>query len=275
MGQGMNLGDNSQNYYKYETHLHTSQGSACSGTSAECQVRALKALGYQGAFITDHFFNGNTAVDRRLPWDIKVHLFCQGYEEAKRVGDEIGFQVFFGFEFCYHASEFLVYGVDKEFLLNHPEIVGLTPWELCELVHSAGGFLVQAHPFREASYIKDIKLYPDFVDGVEVINTSHRNPKYNERALWYAESYRLPKTGGSDTHYAQWQSGGGIAVEKPFETPDDYYQALIGNKLTVLEKCDIDANSIEIGELYHKGPDISLLPQDLKAKAEEFYKNEE
>ncbi|MBR5120952.1 MAG: hypothetical protein IKU89_00235, partial [Oscillospiraceae bacterium] len=185
------------------------------------------------------------------------------------------FQVFFGFEFCYHASEFLVYGVDKEFLLNHPEIVGMTPWELCELVHSAGGFLVQAHPFREASYIKDIKLYPNCVDGVEVINTSHRNPKYNERALWYAESYKLPKTGGSDTHYAQWQSGGGIAVERPFETPDDYYQALIGDKLTVLEKCDIDTSLIEIGELYHKGPDISLLPQDLKARAEEFYKNEE
>ena len=54
--------------YKYETHLHTSQGSLCSPCSGAQQVDCLKACGYDGCFVTDHFFGGNTAIDRRLPW---------------------------------------------------------------------------------------------------------------------------------------------------------------------------------------------------------------
>ena len=87
--------------YKYETHMHTSQGSDCSSTSGAKMVERLHALGYAGCFITDHFFGGNTAVNRdlaKLGWETRVRLFCQGYDDAKRRGDELGFQVFFGLE---------------------------------------------------------------------------------------------------------------------------------------------------------------------------------
>ena len=48
------------NGYKYETHLHTSETSACAVSSAGDMVRAYADAGYTGIVVTDHFFNGNT-----------------------------------------------------------------------------------------------------------------------------------------------------------------------------------------------------------------------
>ena len=40
--------------YIYETHLHTSEGSACGRSKAADIVHAYKAAGYTGIIITDH-----------------------------------------------------------------------------------------------------------------------------------------------------------------------------------------------------------------------------
>ena len=93
--------------YKYETHMHTAESSACGRFCAREMVQAYKAAGYAGIFVTDHFFNGNCTVDRRLPWADKVELFCKGYENAKAEGDKIGLDVFFGFEYCVEGADFL------------------------------------------------------------------------------------------------------------------------------------------------------------------------
>ena len=47
--------------YKYETHLHTCEASACASAKGEEQARRYKELGYDGIIVTDHFFNGNTS----------------------------------------------------------------------------------------------------------------------------------------------------------------------------------------------------------------------
>lgn len=260
--------------FKYETHLHTSQGSLCSACSGAEQVDYLKSLGYDGCFVTDHFFGGNTAVDRRLPWDIKIHLFCQGFEDAKKRGDEIGFKVFFGLEYGWHATEMLTYGVDKQFLLDHPEIEYIPINQYINLVHECGGFVVHPHPFREAGYIDTIRLYPRLVDGVEVENASHRDPKFNERARCYAESYGLPMTGGSDTHDVWNYPGGGIAIEKPLETAFDYLDRLKNGEITkILTRTDEFMKPWPANDVWAccKRPDINLLPDDLRIRAEEFY----
>ena len=54
--------------FLYETHMHTCQGSACGRATGREQARVYRDAGYTGIIITDHFFGGNTAVDRRLPW---------------------------------------------------------------------------------------------------------------------------------------------------------------------------------------------------------------
>ena len=136
------------NGYLYETHMHTSEGSACASNTGAEMARAYAQAGYTGIIITDHFVYGNTAVDRSLPWSEWVEKFCLGYEHAKEEGEKHGLQVFFGWESGYGGPEFLVYGLDKQWLLNHPEIKDATVEEQLQLVHAGGGILSQAHPYR-------------------------------------------------------------------------------------------------------------------------------
>ena len=220
--------------YRYETHMHTSEASACAVSTGAQMADAHKAAGYTGIIVTDHFFNGNSAVPRDLPWEERIDLFCKGYENAKARGDEIGLQVFFGWEFTYEGSDFLTYGLDKAWLKAHPEIMDMKIYDYADLAAESGGFVVHAHPFRQYFDIKKITLIPDNVGAVEVINSSHQLEIMNERAKWYAESFDLPQTAGSDSHNADALAGGGIAVEKPFETVFDYIDAVKNRKLAKL-----------------------------------------
>ena len=77
--------------YLYETHMHTSQGSACAHVPGAEMARLYKEAGYTGIVITDHFWGGNTAIDRSLEWADWVNGFCDGYEDAKRLLKEAGF----------------------------------------------------------------------------------------------------------------------------------------------------------------------------------------
>ena len=109
--------------YKYETHLHTKEGSACSSAPAADMARAHKAAGYDGIFVTDHFFNANTAVPRDLPWEERVDRYFLGYEYAKEVGDEIGLKVWFGCEFTVYNADFLIYGMEKDWMKANEELL--------------------------------------------------------------------------------------------------------------------------------------------------------
>ena len=83
--------------YLYETHLHTSQASACARYTGAEMAKACKAAGYTGIIVTDHNWGGNTAVNRMLPWRTWVNEFAKGYEDAARMGKRIGLDVFFGY----------------------------------------------------------------------------------------------------------------------------------------------------------------------------------
>lgn len=175
--------------------MHTKEGSACGRSTAAEMVHAYKELGYTGVFVTDHFFNGNCAVSGELPWAEKVERFCRGYENARAEGERIGLDVFFGFEYGIQQIDFLVYNLDKEWLLAHPDIDKWDPKRAFAAIHEGGGFIIHAHPFRERDYIDHIRLYPRDVDGVEIFNGAQRKePWMNERAKIYAMMYDLPGT---------------------------------------------------------------------------------
>ncbi len=214
--------------YKYETHLHTKEGSACSSAPAADMARAHKEMGYDGIFVTNHFFNGNTSVPRDLPWEERVDLYCRGYEIAKEVGDEIGLKVFFGIEYCVYNADLLIYGIDKDWIKANEQLLMHTDERvLFAKIREMGGMIVHAHPFRSDPYIHHISLYPYDVDAVEVINGSH-DPRnmYNERATLYADMYGLLKTGGSDTHHLDRMFGSGISVPEPINSHEDYLRML-------------------------------------------------
>ena len=195
-------------YYKYETHLHTSESSACGRLSGAKQARLYKDLGYSGIIVTDHFFGGNTKVDRNLPWKESIDRFVIGYENAKEEGDKIGLSVFFGFEETFCGSDFLVYGLDKYWLYEHPDMIHWGVEEYYENVHNGGGFFVHAHPFREAPYINEIRLYKECEDAIEIVNRSHKNPIFDEKAREYAILHNKLVTEGSDAHKIEDEHGG-------------------------------------------------------------------
>lgn len=219
--------------YIYETHMHTSESSKCASSSGKEMADAYFDAGYSGIFVTDHFIWGNTRVDPKLPWEDWVTEFIKGYEHAKAEGDAIGLQVFFGWEACYKGIEFLIYGLSPEWLYKHPEIRDATIPEQLELVHAGGGMVIQAHPYRKEDYIPEMRLYPDHVDGVEVINAthsshrskSHNNPLFNLKAEAYAKHYNLPMTAGSDNHTTDLFYGG-MGFDHKLETPQDFIKAV-------------------------------------------------
>lgn len=222
--------------YRYETHLHTKEASACGISTGAEMARAHKAAGYDGIFVTDHFFNGNSKIARDLPWAERVELFCKGYEHAKAEGDKIGLDVFFGFEYGADNAEILVYNLDKGFLLRHPNIDLFPTREALAIMRKEGAFLIQPHPFRERHYVDHIELYPRDVDGVEAINGAQwEDPRMNERAEIYARMYDLPITSGSDTHDINKMFGCGVVSEVPFETSLDYLKQLKAGRLTLLQ----------------------------------------
>lgn len=185
--------------YQYEMHCHTKETSACGSVAAVDLVDLYKEKGYTGIVITDHFFNGNIRPCRDLPWKEKVELLLTGYEKAKERGDEVGLDVFLGWEFSVEGTDFLTYGLDKEWLFAHPDCDKMRIREYCKLVHESGGYVVQAHPYREAEYIEMIRLLPREVDAVETFNAC-RTDFENERADEYANHYNKIKVCGSDNH---------------------------------------------------------------------------
>lgn len=221
--------------YKTETHMHTAECSACASASGAQQADQYKALGYDTIIITDHFFNGNTSIDRDLPWEEKVERFCKGYENAKKRGDEIGLNVLFGLEYAWNGADFLAYGIDKQWLLDNPDLLDISVQEFCDRVHDNGGIVVHAHPFREAHwYIFELKFLPWHCDGVEVYNAGNREKIWNERAIWYAEQYGLTQTAGSDCHHIGGDRFFGVLTEFEISDITQYIDAVKNKKIAGL-----------------------------------------
>lgn len=218
--------------YIYETHMHTCQASACGRSTGAEQARFYKEIGYTGIIVTDHFFGGNCAIPRDLPWREKVDRFCAGYEDALAEGQRIGLDVFFGWEQNYAEDEFLIYGPDKAWLLSHPDVEHWSRRKQLEEIHRAGGAVIQAHPFRNRDYIKYIHLCPKYCDGIEVANTG--NFAYNDAmALRYARAYDLFTTAGSDNHHAANADPAklmGMATDERLTSVKDYARRLLARR---------------------------------------------
>lgn len=211
--------------YLYEMHLHTSQGSLCGRSTGKEHAQYYKENGYQGIIITDHFFGGNTTAPKELPWRDRIEMFCKGYEDALEEGKRIGLDVFFGWEQNFELDEYLVYGLDKQWLLDHPEMEHWTRKQQLEEVHRYGGCVIQAHPFRDRGYIPKILLGKRFSDGIEVANAG-QFPYNDAAALRYAQEYDLLMIAGSDNHLSngeKWQPDKlmGIELENRLENIGD------------------------------------------------------
>ncbi len=208
--------------YRYETHLHTSPVSRCARASVRQTLEAYAKFGYDGVFITNHFLGGNILTDPSWSYEECVRFYFSDYEQALRIGKELGIAVFCGVEISCGGTDFLVYGLGKEWFLAHPEITEIKFSSFLTLLAEAGALIIHAHPFREASYIDHIRLFPRHIHGVETFNAC-RTPFENGMADMYAKYYGLPAFSGSDNHRAGEQRIlGGMQSRTPIESEADF-----------------------------------------------------
>lgn len=209
--------------YQYETHLHTSEVSACSVAPAVELVHFYKKLGYAGIFVTDHFVAQVPPASPARSWAEHIESFCHGYEVAAREGREVGLDVFLGWEYSHGWAHFLTYGLDKAWLLAHPDLGDWDWLNYFDRVHEAGGFIVHAHPLRER--VDCVQLVPRHVDAIEIFNGG-RPEDANRHALDYANSFGLRKTAGSDIHSTTKKKLYGMRFPRRLTDANDFISAV-------------------------------------------------
>jgi hypothetical protein len=196
--------------YLYETHLHTRQSSRCASARGRDYIAYYQDAGYTGIVVTDHFYRGNCVADRNLPWREWVHEFCRGFEDAREEGARRGLDVFLGWEETFEGDDYLIYGLDKDWLLEHPEVRQWTRKEQHRALQAAGACVVHAHPFRQHDYIRELCLTPFLIDVVEAANAGNQDRRYDALALRYAEKIGLPLSAGSDIHHLEQAKAGDL-----------------------------------------------------------------
>ena len=178
--------------YKYQLHTHTSPCSKCAPMTPKELIEGLILGGYNGCVLTNHFYKGNSGIDRNLSWNEFVYEYEKNYTECKELAKINNLDVIFGLEeHLVDGLEILCYGITPQFLYDHPELKDdhtIETWY--KDLHEFGALCIQAHPFRDRSYIINPRLLPlKFIDGIEVFNACN-TPEANERALLSAKTWR-------------------------------------------------------------------------------------
>lgn len=222
--------------YRYELHMHTRQGSACGQWDIEDMIRAYAARGYTGAVVTDHFLGGNTCIDRSLPWEEIVAAYSTAYRRGQALAKELDFDLLFGIEEGYGGGkEFLVYGVEPEFLLERPFLRSAETAVWSREVHGVGGVLIYAHPFRNRPYVTDPRAMPDMslADGVEIFNAWNL-PEDNEEADRIFGNMDCIHIVGSDNHRGDGDRFCGVDFSHRVRTSAELAAALKSREHTLV-----------------------------------------
>ncbi|MBQ9085176.1 MAG: PHP domain-containing protein [Clostridia bacterium] len=220
--------------YRYEMHIHTSPCSA-GGSDIRDHIRVLKERGFSGMVVTNHFYYGDTRIDRDLPWEEFVDAYRQDYLYGLEYAKEVDFDLLFGLEeHTGNGQEVLLYGITPELIAAHPELKMASAEKYAEVVHSAGGLIYQAHPYRARSYV--ISPYPldclDMLDGIEVYNAGN-DEEWNESAKRLAEEKGLRCTAGSDGHHTDTAGRAGIVTSERIRTNEDLVRILSGGEYAI------------------------------------------
>ena len=213
--------------------MHTSPVSKCAHQSVRETLEFYRSHNYDGVFITNHFLDGNINIDKTLPYEEQVEFYFSDYEEALSLSKEIGIRVFLGVEISYRGTDFLIFGLDKKWFLEHPEIMEMKKSDELPFLASHGALVVQAHPYRQDRHIDHIRLFPHCIHGVETINAC-RTDFENKMADIFADAYRFCKTAGSDNHISSklWRLSG-MESETPLIDENDFIQRVKNGEMNL------------------------------------------
>ncbi len=196
--------------FKTELHCHSNDISLCARVNTKEIIDTFANAGYNSIVLANHFNDYTMEAVCPNDWRGFVDKYYEAYEKLKN--EAYGkLNVLFGAElrFKENCNDYLLFGLTKEFLYEHPEIFTLNPESFHKLAKENGILFVQAHPFRNDMTI----IRPQHLDGVEVFNGHFGHDSRNEIANLWAEKYGLIKTSGTDYHYITSPANGGILTE--------------------------------------------------------------
>lgn len=218
--------------FKYDTHVHTSEVSPCGKVPAKEAVKMYKDAGYYGIVITDHYCDSFFIGLGDLTWDEKIDCYLEGYNIALNAGKILGLEVILGMEirFIENANDYLVYGIDEEFLRSNKELYKLSLREFRDLTKEENILIFQAHPFRPNMIPAPVEL----LDGVEVYNGNPRHNSNNDIAYEYALKNQLGMLSGSDFHRMVDIARGGIVISESIGNSHKFSNIIRNNKIIEL-----------------------------------------
>lgn len=215
--------------YKYEMHCHTGTVSRCGRVEPKEIVKLYIEQGYSGIIVTDHYspmtFTPNWNPQRQMDF------YLSGYREMKKY-ENSHFSVLFGMELRHYgtANDYLVYGVDENWLLQQGNLMTWFEKKMYKKMHSEGYLVFQAHPFRTGIR----RCNPDYIDGIEVYN-GKTSGESNEKAFEWAKNTGKLMVSGSDFHVVKNLARGGIITEKPIKNNADVLAALKAQNFKMIQ----------------------------------------
>ena len=215
-------------FYLTELHCHTGEVSNCADAPAEFVINKYVECGYDTLVVTNHlskytFRGGRKKYRGGDTWDEKIDFYMNGFELVQNASQG-RINVLLGVELRLNTddNDYLIYGIDEAFLRANPDILDISLKELGQRVHSAGGILFQAHPFRNDMRV----MNPEYLDGIEVFNGHNFQLSRNNIALSWAEMFGLREISGSDFHDPHHIPLGGILTDEPITDMNSLMSAL-------------------------------------------------
>ncbi len=193
-----------------ELHCHTSEVSSCAHQTAEQAAERYLAEGYSTVVVTNHYTK-STLERAGEDWQSRFDYYLSGYRKFRDYADG-RLAVLLGMElrFTENLNDYLIFGLDEEFIYNHPNLHEMTLKSFRALADKHGLLIVQAHPFRNQMTV----MNPDLLHGIEIFNAHAGHDSRNDLALEWCRRHGKIPTSGSDFHDANFHVKGGIATEE-------------------------------------------------------------
>lgn len=197
--------------YLTELHAHTSEVSRCAHMDATGVVDRYLDAGYTTLVISNHF-NNFTLDTAGSDWNLRAEYYLRAWRRAKehaagRMHILLGMEI----RFPENCNDYLVFGLDEQYLLSHPFLYDMNLHDFSETVRADGLLVIQAHPFRSGMTV----MRPELLDGYEVFNGAVTHDSRNPIACAWCRLHGKIPTSGSDFHNPDSVIDAGILTDEP------------------------------------------------------------
>lgn len=197
--------------FKTELHCHSMPMSLCARVDNDVIIEKYLNAGYSTIVLANHFNQGTINGHGFKSYKEFADAYIGAYKSLKEASRG-KLEILLGMEmrFNRNINDYLVFGIDEDFIYNNPSAFDMSIDSYHKLVNSYGGLLIQAHPFRN-----DMTVVPPYLlDGVEVFNGHMGHDSRNDIANMWADKHSLIKTSGTDFHYADVPVNAGIMTSE-------------------------------------------------------------